>query len=536
MDRNLPGNHKFWLNEDAACSNDGKLHVFVKLTDSCMKTIETYIKLNKKQYSNNKPIIKFNPNGGDISIPTTNGERKTYSFNISPEDKTPEVFQCIKQINRDQLESCALIEQRLNIHAQEDVYSMTKTKVTEFQRNEEQTKKQTKEIGESSQTILQKKTHKSSNQRPSSTTTTTTNTQKQQQQQRTTNNRDQHLSPNTNANNQLLSSERPLRERLVHLLAARTYKKPDLLLRLKHDGGIRDDEKDQLDSLLSSISTSSKSGEYIILKNILTSGEVNYDWSFYPKGEASIVRKKIKELQANATRPTIPKSTNDNPNVSSVSSRSSVTNANVNSKYPIVNNVDPTKSKLNPSLINANNRSTTNDERTQNEPEDLITSTQNPLTDERIQQLSDMLDKISNALSQSDKSNDSLRNEIESTINEDDIDEAEKEYNRLVPEYNSLIDYLQTVSHKFTLLQQQFNEEQTNEKASKIVDEFLKCENNDGFINKRQRLLELHYKLNNLQKILQKTSPSSENFDISDDNDDDNVDDDHHHDHDDDQY
>ncbi|CAF5108346.1 unnamed protein product, partial [Rotaria sp. Silwood1] len=76
-------------------------------------------------------------------------------------------------------------------------------------------------------------------------------------------------------------------------------------------GGIRDDEKDQLDSLLSSISTSSKSGEYIILKNILTSGEVNYDWSFYPKGEASIVRKKIKELQANATRPTIPKSTND---------------------------------------------------------------------------------------------------------------------------------------------------------------------------------------------------------------------------------
>ncbi|CAF5152418.1 unnamed protein product, partial [Rotaria sp. Silwood1] len=149
---------------------------------------------------------------------------------------------------------------------------------------------------------------------------------------------------------------------------------------------------------------------------------------------------------------------------------------------------------------------------------------------------SDMLDKISNALSQSDKSNDSLRNEIESTINEDDIDEAEKEYNRLVPEYNSLIDYLQTVSHKFTLLQQQFNEEQTNEKASKIVDEFLKCENNDGFINKRQRLLELHYKLNNLQKILQKTSPSSENFDISDDNDDDDVDDDHHHDHDDEQY
>jgi hypothetical protein len=57
------------------------------------------------------------------------------------------------------------------------------------------------------------------------------------------------------------------------------------------DGGIPDDEKDQLDHLLSSIATQGKSGEFFILKNILTSGEVNCDWQFYPKGEASIVRK-----------------------------------------------------------------------------------------------------------------------------------------------------------------------------------------------------------------------------------------------------
>ncbi|CAF1492941.1 unnamed protein product, partial [Rotaria sordida] len=34
-------------------------------------------------------------NGGEISIPTKNGERKTYSFNISTEDKTPGGFQCL---------------------------------------------------------------------------------------------------------------------------------------------------------------------------------------------------------------------------------------------------------------------------------------------------------------------------------------------------------------------------------------------------------------------------------------------------------
>ena len=57
------------------------------------------------------------------------------------------------------------------------------------------------------------------------------------------------------------------------------------------DGGIREEEKEQLDSLLSSISTQTKAGEYILSKQILSSGEVSYEWPFYPKAEASSVRK-----------------------------------------------------------------------------------------------------------------------------------------------------------------------------------------------------------------------------------------------------
>ena len=49
---------------------------------------------------------------------------------------------------------------------------------------------------------------------------------------------------------------------------------------------------------------------------------------------------------------------------------------------------------------------------------------------------------------------------INETIDEDDLDEIENEYNRLVPEYNHLIDYLKSVSDKFSLLEQQFNDEQ----------------------------------------------------------------------------
>ena len=61
MDRNLRGNHRFRLNEDSASNDDGKLLIFVKLTDSCMKAIETYIKQNKKANLSN---IKFNLTGG----------------------------------------------------------------------------------------------------------------------------------------------------------------------------------------------------------------------------------------------------------------------------------------------------------------------------------------------------------------------------------------------------------------------------------------------------------------------------------------
>jgi hypothetical protein len=52
-----------------------------------------------------------------------------------------------------------------------------------------------------------------------------------------------------------------------------------------------------------------------------------------------------------------------------------------------------------------------------------------------------------------------LTNESES-IDEDDLDEVEKEYNRLVPEYNHLVDYLKSVSDRFSLFQQEFTEEQ----------------------------------------------------------------------------
>ena len=103
------------------------------------------------------------------------------------------------------------------------------------------------------------------------------------------------------------------------------------------------------------------------------------------------------------------------------------------------------------------------------------------------------------------------------SINEDDLDEVEKEYNRLAPEYNRLLDYLNSVSQKFTRLQQQFNDDQNSERAQKIVDEFNQCEHEEGFLSKRQRVVQLHSKLKHYKDLLEKDSLLNNDLEISDD-------------------
>lgn len=64
MGKNLAANWHFRLNEDSPSANDGKIYVFVKLTDSCSKAIENAVQLKRKSSVHAKSTIKFNKNGG----------------------------------------------------------------------------------------------------------------------------------------------------------------------------------------------------------------------------------------------------------------------------------------------------------------------------------------------------------------------------------------------------------------------------------------------------------------------------------------
>jgi len=82
--------------------------------------------------------------------------------------------------------------------------------------------------------------------------------------------------------------KRPLRERLIHLLAVRPYKKPELLLRMNRDG-IKEKEKKNITNMLKSI-VSMKDNSYHLYKHIWN--EVREDWPFFTEEERNMLKRR----------------------------------------------------------------------------------------------------------------------------------------------------------------------------------------------------------------------------------------------------
>ncbi|KAL8177910.1 UNVERIFIED_CONTAM: hypothetical protein K2H54_023355 [Gekko kuhli] len=85
-------------------------------------------------------------------------------------------------------------------------------------------------------------------------------------------------------------SQRPFRDRLVHLLALKPYKKPELILRLQKDG-LAQQDKDSLDSLLQQVANVNTKDGTCTLKDCLYK-EVQRDWPGYSEGDQQLLKKR----------------------------------------------------------------------------------------------------------------------------------------------------------------------------------------------------------------------------------------------------
>lgn len=358
------------LNEE----HKNKTFVFVKLTDSALKSIEDYMSLNAAARQGiARPTIQFQSesNQGAITLPLAGAAGKNeirYSFNLSNVDADgPQgSFEFLRQRKANRYEEC--IESlgsmliKMQIHASDDIYQKTKVKMANAELDaKKHSTKVIKETGPNvgrkiKKTIISSSTNNNtlngdhykdaykevqphvnlnvnsnfeSNQSPKSSASSSKYltgklgyrdkekldeppasclnsinlvTSKEPAGQTVTLNVPSTAPAASQSANPLKSSagaatatpqnpellRKPIRDRVVHLLALRPFKKPELHAKLSRDG-IREKDKKGLGVLLSQVS-SLKDNAYHLHRGAWH--EVQEDWPFYTADERELVRKR----------------------------------------------------------------------------------------------------------------------------------------------------------------------------------------------------------------------------------------------------
>ncbi|KAF7280884.1 hypothetical protein GWI33_005432 [Rhynchophorus ferrugineus] len=305
---------------------ENKQVVFVKLTDSALRAIEDYLK-NQTKFSSQSPRIRFGNENGELSVPTQHNGQTTFRFVMSSSADIggpAGSFECIQGSSpRGPLELLGPIPYKIRVNANDDVYEATRNRMTEVE--DKYKNKCTREIKPNQTDIGRKvKVKQSSSSRPPLLSTS---------QQPRSSMRDSllkhptpapyqpppppvtkpppmqppvHLSnglTNGLSSNHVSSSQRsaavqhsrkpsvpevarrPLRERLIHLLALRPHKKIELHDRITKEG-LRGTSS--ITTVLKQIACM-KDNCFHLNRNIWN--EVNEDWPFYTETEKQLVKR-----------------------------------------------------------------------------------------------------------------------------------------------------------------------------------------------------------------------------------------------------
>jgi RNA polymerase II elongation factor ELL len=330
--------------------HERKSMLFVKLTDSAQRALNEYFRnLNLNDAT---PQIEFNKNEGRILIPTTKTNAVAqFKFDVTSNMTMQGMqgrFDCVQhKRNTKHLIKFGQLTQRLRIHANEDVYETTKNRMAAIELEQRKSctkqldwnstgahmnargKSKLEKIGKTTTSTLQPSPSiavKSEEKEPTTTTTTTSklpavpaseNISNNSNVFRNSNNKTQTApravyNPPQKINTNACKMRKPLRERLVQMLAVRPYKKAELLAVLKQEG-VRDCDKPHLSETLNSISTLRDNLHYLA-KSVWN--DVQEDWLFYTEQEKQLVAKnKLRNL-------TSPSSSSSDSGISTSSNQS----------------------------------------------------------------------------------------------------------------------------------------------------------------------------------------------------------------------
>ncbi|XP_025209136.1 RNA polymerase II elongation factor ELL [Melanaphis sacchari] len=264
---------------------------FVKLTDSCLKAVEDYLRCCQQGNSENlpKPRIQFKGNEGQLCVPSIS-KNYTFDFSLSNNDVAAprSSFECIRQNTSRSLEYVGTLNRHIRVLANDDVYEATRHRMVAVE--ELHKKSCTREIELDSKSALSRKIRKNPAQiRASRHNNNTYNNVN------ITNNVpkpiiSKPIPPHTPspANHASDISKKPLRDRIIHLLALRPYKKPELISILNRDG-LKDKDRTQIMSVLSHVAQA-KDNVYYLLRHIWN--DVQEDWPFYSSQDHIVLKRR----------------------------------------------------------------------------------------------------------------------------------------------------------------------------------------------------------------------------------------------------
>jgi len=338
-------------------SDTCKSVVYVKLTDSALRSLEDYLKHRAVRDKNGLgPTIQFTESGGAISLPSSNERGQvTYSFGLSTDDGGPNKqgnTDCLRSTNNT-LESVGTMSETLRVKASEDVYKRIgqKFESVKLENSKKQTvlldNKDKKRATLPKSQIVRKPpssvlpnslpgggntsgrdrtpnsaisgpsysglgpgrgannvrprspgvkavprplpTNNSSSSpsqyqsnRPSSQPSQTENQQRSQAKYPSA----LKSSSSKPANTEIM--KKSLRERLIHLLAVRPYKKPELLDRM-HKDGVKEKDRKNIGVILREVSEC-KTNVFELKRTMWN--DVTEDWPFYTELDKTALRRR----------------------------------------------------------------------------------------------------------------------------------------------------------------------------------------------------------------------------------------------------
>ncbi|XP_076231438.1 suppressor of Triplolethal [Calliopsis andreniformis] len=279
--------------------HENKSLIFVKLTDSAQRAIEDFLR-NRNKTSQN-PTIQFLGNEGQLSFPSTQSSHGaagfTFSLSGNQDIEGPQGgFECIQQTGPKSLESLGALPCKMRIQANDDVYETTRHRMAVAEENNKN--KCTRVIKANGPDIGRKVKVKTSG-RPipspsNSRHRESTSIPTSGSQPRLSSSYKPAVSSNPPAARNQPEKKvsdvmrRPLKERLIHLLALRPYKKPELYDRINREG-IKERERSIMTTILKQVAYM-RDNTYQLHRYVWN--DVQEDWPYYTEQEKAMLKRR----------------------------------------------------------------------------------------------------------------------------------------------------------------------------------------------------------------------------------------------------